>query len=326
MHTVTSFGHRVHRVDAPLGDRIVSLYLIVGDDQTLLFDTGVDGTIPASLVPAMRELGIDVLAVSTVIVSHHDVDHYGGIADSRDHFPDAVVLAHPSDRPAMESWDRYLVDRGRSFVDRFSFDENNFVLQWSRSAVRDGKIDRDVHHGETFHLGGISATILHVPGHTGGHLAVDVPDADAVLVSDAVLGEAVYRADGVAAFPPTYRFVDDYLHTIGQLRSLGRRHLLTAHYPTMSDHAALDFLRVSEQFVSHLEALIMEAFRSHPCGLSLAEICAIVNPRAGAWPSEGTETAMAFPVVGHLERLLSSGTAVTLGSGRDGALRFTLAT
>ena len=32
----------LHRVEAPLGERFVACYLVVGDDATVLFDTGID--------------------------------------------------------------------------------------------------------------------------------------------------------------------------------------------------------------------------------------------------------------------------------------------
>ena len=34
---------RIHRIEAPLGDRFVCMYLFVGVESALLLDTGLDG-------------------------------------------------------------------------------------------------------------------------------------------------------------------------------------------------------------------------------------------------------------------------------------------
>lgn len=43
---------RIHRIEAPLGDRFVCMYLFVGTESALLLDTGLDqiaGTVPGAL-------------------------------------------------------------------------------------------------------------------------------------------------------------------------------------------------------------------------------------------------------------------------------------
>jgi len=126
-----------------------------------------------------------------------------------------------------------------------------------------------------------------------------------------VLGDAVPHADGRPAFPPTYRYVDSYLASIGRCESLRPELLLTAHYPTMDADAAGDFLARSRAFVEKTDAVVLgELDTAGAGGLSLRELLTKANPRLGSWPAEGTEVALAFPVVGHLERLLANGRAL----------------
>src|SRR6476620_4200140 len=91
--SVVEVAPGIHRIETPLGERFASLYLLVGDDAVLLYDTGVDGTIPAHVLPALDRLGISPLDVATVVVSHCDVDHFGGVADARAVFPRANIVA-----------------------------------------------------------------------------------------------------------------------------------------------------------------------------------------------------------------------------------------
>lgn len=313
--TVVAEG--LYRFDTPLGERIASLYLVVGDMQALLFDTGVNGTIPAHILPALTDLGLDARDVRSVVVSHCDVDHFGGVADARAAFSNARILAHAADRPAIEDFGTYLAQRGRGFLEEFGLDEDPAVLQWARSAARTGPLDANAHDAQVIDLGGREVIIRHVPGHSRGHLAIEVPSADAILVSDAVLGASVDLADGTPAFPPTYRFIDDYLATITRLRAAGHRLLLTAHYPTFSGAETAGFLDESEAFANRLDGLVLSCLRSHPEGVTLAELLDEINPTAGRWPTEGTAGALAFPVAGHLERYLERGVVRKAGA-KDG--------
>ncbi|KRC62583.1 hypothetical protein ASE14_01775 [Agromyces sp. Root81] len=304
----------VHRIDTPLGDRYASLYILAGDDTALLYDTGVDGTIPDHVLPALDLLGIDATSVTTVVVSHCDVDHFGGVADARAAFANARIVAGPADRAAIEDFDDYLAHRARGLVDDFGWDEDPAVLEWCRSVTRESRLDGTADDGAEVDLGGGRIAVIRaVPGHTRGHVAVDAPWADALLVADAVLGSSVRLADGSPAFPPTYRYVDDYLDTIAALELTDRELLLTAHYPTMRGDRAREFLAESRAFVGRLESLVAVAI-SRPGGRTLAELVAELNPIAGDWPEHGTQGALAFPVAGHLERLVKSGRAHRAGA------------
>lgn len=307
----------LHRIDTPLGNRVSSLYLVVGDRSTLLFDTGVDGTIPAHVLPYLSSIGVPTDSVRHVVVSHADVDHCGGIADAREAFPAAVLCAGREDAPLMADYATFLRLRGREFHEPWGLDESPEGLAWMREVCREGPLDWHLTGGERVDLGGRTVEILHVPGHSRGHLAVHDPASGAVLVSDAVLGDAVRTADGSPAFPPTYRFVDSYLATVLRLEGLAPDLLLTAHYPTMAGEEALAFLAASRDFASALEEAVLRAVRSAPAPMTLEALCTELNPTVGRWPSAGTVVALAFPVVGHVERLVSTG-ALALSTGPQG--------
>ncbi len=229
----------------------------------------------------LAELGIAPERVRLVVVSHADVDHFGGVQDARESFPNAEIVAGAGDRPMIERYDRYESERARGFLDVYGLDEDPAVLEWCRSVTREGALDRDAIDGEVVDLGGIEAVIRHVPGHSHGHVAVEVPSADAMLVADAVLGASVNLADGTPAFPPTYRYVDEYLATIAGLRQRDPAILLTAHYPAMDRDAARAFLAESRAFVERLDELIMDALQRAPDGLTLAELLGRHQRRRG---------------------------------------------
>ena len=113
--------------------------------------------------------------------------------------------------------------------------------------------------GETIRLGpGWSVDVLHLPGHTPGHLAVWDPRSGALLVIDAVLERGVYDRAGNRLIPPRYYDAHAYEATIRRVRALGADVLLTAHYPVMEGAEAAAFLERSLDFVGDLRAAVAD--------------------------------------------------------------------
>jgi glyoxylase-like metal-dependent hydrolase (beta-lactamase superfamily II) len=296
-------------VDTTLGTRVSSLYVFAGREHTLLFDVGVDGTAQKDLVPYLSRMSLDPQHIRWAVISHADVDHFGGLTSLRELNPNAICVAHRLDAELISDYATYETRRAREFRRPWGLDESAEGLAWTRSVTREGPVDLTATGGERLSLGdGWELEILHVPGHTYGHLAIYDPRSRALVVADAVLGDMVPHADGRPAFPPTYRYVDSYLASISRCEALRPAVLLTAHYPTMPSDAAGEFLARSRMFVERVDEVVLDELDAAGArGLSLQELLVRANPRLGSWPSQGTEVALAFPVVGHLERQLALG-------------------
>ena len=309
----------VHRVDAPLGDRVSAMYLFVGSDRTLLFDTGCAGDLADHVLPALCRLDIPRERVEVVVVSHCDVDHSGGVAAAHRDLPRAAVLAHRLDADAMESLQAFETERARSFRSVFGFDEAPDAVAWMRSVAGFGPIDRRVEGEEEIDLGDRSVRILHVPGHSPGHLAVHDPSSGVLALSDAILGDAVPLADGSPSFPPTYRFERSYLATIERVRALAPTYLATAHYGILRGQEVNAFLDTSRAFALRLRHQVLDTVVAARSGITLGQLLVRLNPTVGRWPAEGTLHALAFPVVGHIEALVEDG-LLSLRPAPGGAL------
>jgi glyoxylase-like metal-dependent hydrolase (beta-lactamase superfamily II) len=299
-------GTGIHRVDTPLGDRIASLWVIQGRDRSVLFDTGVDSAIPTHLMPYLTGAGVDPASIEYAVVSHADVDHFGGVADVHERLPQAAVMAGRGDAELVSDYSRFEAERVRGFRDPWGVDESPETIAWCRSVARVDRVDRIVDGGEVLDLGGRLVEIVAVPGHTHGHLALLDRLTGTWFVSDAILGRAVPLADGAPAFPPTYRYVDDYLRTIDLVGQAAPPMLATAHYGTFAGPAVGEFLDVSSDFVDRLERTVVAVLRDNGPS-TLAGLLPEVNRRIATWPVEGSDAALAYPVVGHLERLHDRG-------------------
>lgn len=89
---------RIHRIEAPFGDRIVCMFLFDGDECSLLVDTGVDSTPQESIAPYLESHNLSPTKIRYVLTSHSDFDHNAGNASLRELAPQALFLCHELDR------------------------------------------------------------------------------------------------------------------------------------------------------------------------------------------------------------------------------------
>jgi len=82
--------------------------LIQGAGQTVLFDTGADGSI---LLSNMEKLNIDPISVDLVFISHSHFDHTGGLSGFLRINPDVTVFCPTSFRGVRRARDVVYVDQ-----------------------------------------------------------------------------------------------------------------------------------------------------------------------------------------------------------------------
>jgi len=295
----------LHRIEAPLGERFIAMYLLTGTEGALLFDTGVDGSVSGTLVPYLDAIGFDPADIRWVISSHCDFDHTGGNAAVAAVAPNAQFLAGRDDVPMTEDVELLISGRYGEFAARDGFDDPPSTTAEVRSSTRLVGVDRALEGGERIDLGGRVVEVLAVPGHSRGHLALWDVENDALLISDAVLGETVPTADGRAAFPPTYRDTAAYVDSIARLRALDASLLLTAHYPLYEGEGVNGFLDASSAYVERVDAVI-ERVLAGAEPLTSLELIRRAAADLGPWPAGALEYLI-FPMTGNLERLVARG-------------------
>jgi glyoxylase-like metal-dependent hydrolase (beta-lactamase superfamily II) len=148
--------------------------------------------------------------------------------------------------------------------------------------------------------------VLHVPGHSPGHVAVHDVDNRALLIGDATLGTTVMFADGRPAFPPTYRDVEPYVQSLRAFRALDADLLLTAHYPVYEGDGVGRFLDESEAYTEHIDAVLSRLLVASDSPLTTLELVRAAGAELGPWPADALDYAV-FPVTGNLERLEQRG-------------------
>ncbi|MBD7957733.1 MBL fold metallo-hydrolase [Microbacterium sp. Sa4CUA7] len=307
----------LHRIQAPLGERFVALYLLEGEHSALLVDTGIRESITGTLLPYLAQQGIAPEKLAWAINTHCDFDHTGGNGALKTALAHVQILAHLDDQPLVENVQRLIDERYGEFRASDGFDDPAETTSYLRSVTDLVPIDRALTGGEVFDLGGREVTVMHVPGHSPGHVAVHDPANRALMIGDATLGRTVPFADGSPAFPPTYRDTTPYLDSIRAFRDVDADLLLTAHYPVHEGTGVEDFLAESEDYVAEIDAIITDALVAAGAPLTALEVVRQAGKKLGPW-SAGALDYSIFPVTGNLERLRERGvlTSTTDDGGR----------
>jgi len=282
----------IHRLEGDLGERYVCQYLVVGDERTLLVDTGLRDMPRTVIVPFLDDRRID-----DVLISHADVDHCGGNRTLRELSPTTRFLCGEADRPWIESNAAMLAGNYR-WYEPYGFGPSpEDVAFLERELGGDAPVDVGLRGGETLRLGSDRRLeVLALPGHTAGHLGLWDALTGTAIVIDAVLADGVYDRTGRRLIPPRYYDAAAYETTIRRLRALDPELLLTAHFEVMERPAAREFLDRSLGFVQAVRSAVRSARTT-----DLRALTDEVNDAVGPFPAFTHE--LAASVRAHLAEL-----------------------
>lgn len=290
---------RVYQIQSLFGGRNLFQYLLAGQN-TVLVDTGIAETPEKVIFPYMERLGLAPDKLTLAVTTHADLDHQAG--------NDAIKVASPRTLLACGEADRELVESPRQLYDqRYNFlrEEHDvgFEPDPGPEAGRLRRMDLTFSGGEKILLDDDWALeVLHVPGHSHGHLALYDSKNKAAFVGDAIHGRGCPKAEGGMAIPVTYYFVDTYLTTLRYLESLEIKSLYSGHWPIMTGDEIGDFISDSRKTVEIFDRTILSSLREHTSGLTMKELIDAVSKAVGDWPKDTWSTAM-FSVKGHMDRL-----------------------
>jgi glyoxylase-like metal-dependent hydrolase (beta-lactamase superfamily II) len=273
----------IHRIESDLGERFMCQYALAGPERAILVDTGLAGT-PAEVIdPYLERAGIEP---DLVLISHADVDHSGGNRSFRQRRPRAAFACHELDRRWIES-NEAMLRENYGWHTAYGFPAPD-APEMLRLLGGDSPIDLGLRGGETIRLGpSWRVDVLHLPGHTPGHLGLWDPRSRTAIIVDAVLADGIYDRKGTKLIPPRYYDLRGLRETIGRLQALRPQLLLTAHYPVLEGAEALEWLETGRGFVDDVERVVRAAIAE---GVTdLWQLTQRVNDALGPFPEFMTE-------------------------------------
>jgi glyoxylase-like metal-dependent hydrolase (beta-lactamase superfamily II) len=161
--------------DIDLG--LVHAYLYKEADRVTLIDTGL-ATSATQIIDALAAIGAKPRGLGQIVVTHYHIDHMGALAEMAER-TGAQVLAHVLDAPVVRGEQPEEEPRLSDLEKPFHEDISKNVMPARRCAV-----DRELVDGAEIELDG-GATVVHVPGHTAGSIALYVPKRRVLFVGDA---------------------------------------------------------------------------------------------------------------------------------------------
>lgn len=259
----TKVSERVYLLDTyALGQAgTVGAYLLKGPKPTLV-DCGYASSYQ-SVLAGMAEVGVMPTDVRYLIPTHVHLDHAGAAGRLIREMPNAEVIAHERSTP-------HLVDPTRLIESStMVFGEEIMSLYGVPEPV---PADRVTSVGKEDHLDlgdGMTATLMHAPGHAPHQISVLLDRTKALLTADAV--GIVYP--GIKALipttpPPSFK-PEELVATVGALRQTTPSELLVPHFG-----ARLDADWVFDKTVELVRSWVEEVKKHWKRGASPDEITA----------------------------------------------------
>lgn len=293
--------------------RPLKLYLIRGPRIAMLMDMGEDATVHDDVLPYFESIGFSPKDLTHVMGTHPDMDHVGGIHAMKAAAPQARFVCGTADRTQIETPEGLADIRARAHYYWHGLgpdDEKRAkFIERAGGAGKRVVMDATFQGGETLPFDDDRRLhILHLPGHSHGHLGVLLPWLNAAFIGDAVHGDANRFLDGRSAFAPTYMYVPEYLGTIGTLRAMKLDRVYSCHWPDCTTNEQVDgFLTEAREYVWRAQQFIADFVKAAgDTGVTLKQLCDNAKPALGDWPDEKNDETRSLGC-GHLQRLVALG-------------------
>jgi len=301
---------------------MVFVHLLIGDQASMLVDTGCAHNPEQEILPYMGSIGFDLRRLTYILISHSDLDHQGGNQPMKDAAPSALLMCHTLDRAWVEDTEALI--RGR--YSQFERDHQIGYGEEGKAGIRASCLSRPLNltleGGESFRLGANwTVEAVHTPGHTWGHLAVYDPRSLTLVAGEAGLWNAILDEAWQPALPPTYCYVDTYLATLDRLMTMDIQTLSAAHWPLQQGPDVGEFLRESRNYCLLVERKLLDLARERD-SYSLREAIETLGPQLGRWPTE-TNQDFSYGMLGNLNRLTQRG-LLKAGCGPQDVVRWRL--
>jgi hydroxyacylglutathione hydrolase len=190
----------------------VNAYLLAGGGGFVLVDTGMKGH-HRRIVEALRKAGAGPGRLSLIVLTHADMDHAGNCLRLKSEYR-VPIAAHAADARVLELGSQP-VRTGRTPGARMAMKLLALARRPGRTTPARGSFSPDVilRDGERLERWGLAARVVHLPGHTGGSIAV-LTDGGALIAGDACTNARRPEPS------PFIENVEDYRSSLAVMRGL----------------------------------------------------------------------------------------------------------
>jgi len=304
---------RIYRIHVPLvGNPLKELnsYLILGDGENLLIDTGFRRDYCRD---ALQE-ALDTLHVcreeTNVLCTHMHADHSGlcdVFAGEQRHIYMSEVDSAPMENDALR--DQYRSSQDRRYREEGFSEEEMQALVWKNPATVSAFPYGSRHFtplkdGDVLEYGGYRLQAILTPGHTPGHMCFWMEEQQAMFLGDHVLFDIT---PNITFWPALDDALGTYMETLRTIRNYDVRLPLPGHRETGDFRSRIDrLLAHHEKRLDQVRSIV----RDNP-GLNGYEIASRMTWKIRSRSWDDFPVAQKWFAVGeclsHVDRLLIAG-------------------
>jgi glyoxylase-like metal-dependent hydrolase (beta-lactamase superfamily II) len=183
---------RLHILDLVFGQdgqkNTIHPVILEDSPETLLVDCGYPGFLPRIENAAERQ-GVLLHQLSGVIITHHDLDHVGGLFELKEKYPHVKVYCSHLERDFVEGKRKApRLLQAEHLFDSLPDEQKPGALQFQEmlKAIKPVIVDH-VFPDDGIAMAGVH--IIDTPGHTPGHISLYLPASQTLIAADALVYE-----------------------------------------------------------------------------------------------------------------------------------------
>lgn len=152
--------------------------ILKSDIEIVLVDCGTPGSLP-KIKEAAQAQNVNLDNLTKVVITHHDMDHIGSLAELKRAYPEVQILADAKERPYINGEKESL--KMKKLQEKYSIE----AVRQMYSAFEPVDIDGTLHDQEIFPWCG-DVEIVSTPGHTDGHISLYLHEFKTLIAGDAL--------------------------------------------------------------------------------------------------------------------------------------------
>ena len=171
-------------------ENVIYPVIIQDDNERVLIDCGYPGFL-LRLQEVAANSGINLSQLTKVIITHHDFDHMGALAEFKKSYPHIMVLASEEEEGYVSGRKKSLrLQQAEAIYDSLPESQKQMAKQFTNmlEAVENVEVDQTVKDGDILSVcGGIK--IIATPGHMPGHISIYHIPSKTLIAGDALVVE-----------------------------------------------------------------------------------------------------------------------------------------
>lgn len=164
--------------------------ILSDEEEMVLIDCGYPNFLP--LIKAASESnGLDINKLTKIIITHHDFDHMGALAEFKRAYPQLKVLSSVEDEKYVSGKEKSLrLQQAEGIYESLPEDQKEGAMGFQKllESIENTDVDICLKDKDFFSCcGGVE--VIATPGHMPGHISIYVRDSKTLIAGDALVIE-----------------------------------------------------------------------------------------------------------------------------------------